>query len=148
MRAWRQYALAAALSVIAACHVGPQVDKTDLGVKPQGANAVVALTGKARTKKVEYEGELLDVRGAGVLMLIQGTTELDPRIVLIPWDRINRAATTDKPVIVVRPTHGEKQRRTATDNLRNVSRFPQGLSAELTNRLLARYGQSALDTIE
>lgn len=148
MSAWRTLAVFLAAPALAACHVGPQVDKSDLGVSAYGANVDVELSRKAGAKRVEHNGELLEVRDDGLLILTHEEADIDPRIALIPWSTIHRAGTSDLPGIAVRMSQGDSQRKASTDKLRNVSRYPQGLSPELTGRLLARYGQSKPDTLE
>jgi len=148
MSVWRTLAVFLAALAVAACHVGPQVNKSDLGVSAYGANVDVELTRKVRAKRVEYNGELLEVRDDGLLILTHEEVDTDPRIALIPWSTIYRAGTSDLPGIAVRMSQGDSQRKASTDKLRNVSRYPQGLSPGLTDRLLARYGQSNPDTLE
>ena len=140
--------VALAATWLSACHVGPQIDETDLGRQPHGASVVVELAEKAKAKRIEHRGELLDVRDDGLVVLVSEVSEAGPRIVLIPWSKIHRASASELSGIAVRTSQGGNQRKASIEELRNVSRFPQGLSPELIERLLTRYGQTALDTIE
>lgn len=141
-------ALALAILTTAGCHVGPQIDQTDLGRKPHGAAVVVQLKAKPMAKKAEHQGELLEVRDDGLVLLEEEGVSGAPRIVLIPWDNVHRASASDLPGIAVRTSQGAAQRATSTEALRNVSRFPQGLSPTLAGQLLARYGQSEVETLD
>ncbi len=140
--------VALAATWLSACHVGPQIDDTNLGRQPHGASVVVELAEKANAKRIEHRGELLDVRDDGLVVLASEASEAGPRIVLIPWSKIHRASASDLSGIAVRTSQGDNQRNASIEELRNVSRFPQGLSPELIERLLIRYGQTALDSIE
>lgn len=148
MSARRQLALALVMLALSACHVGPQVEQTDVGRKPYGADVVVQLKEKANSKRVEHSGELLEVRSDGLVVLAGKDAEDEARIIFVPWSRIYRAAANDLPGIAVRTSQGESQQEASTADLRNVSRFPQGLSPELTNQLLAHYGQSAIQKVD
>ncbi len=134
--------------LVAACHVGPQIDQSGLGRQPQGAKVDVELTTKTKSKRVERRGELLEVRDDGLVILGRQDADNGPRVVLIPWQMIYRASASDLPGIAVRASQGDSQRQASTEELRNVSRFPQGLSAELMSQLLGRYGQSTLEAIQ
>ena len=136
------------VAVLAACHVGPQIDQKNIGRQPQGASVVVELTEKAQSKRIEHSGELLEVRDDGLVVLTEKDAQNDSRIILIPWGKVYRARASDLPGIAVRTSQGDSQRRASTDELRNVSRFPQGLSPELTDQLLTRYGQPTVDTVD
>jgi len=141
-------ALALAILPIAGCHVGPQIEQTDLGRKPHGAAVVVQLKAKPMAKKAEHQGELLAVRDDGLVLLKEEGVSGAPRIVLIPWNIVYRASAIDLPGVAVRTSQGAAQRGKSTETLRNVSRFPQGLSPTLAGQLLARYGQSEVKTLE
>ena len=137
-----------AILLIAGCHVGPQVDQSDIGRKPHGASVIVQLKAKPMAKKAEHQGELLEVRDDGLVLLREEGVSGMPRVVLIPWGSVYRASASDLPGIAVRTSQGAAQRETSTEALRNVSRFPQGLSPTLAERLLAHYGQSKIETLD
>ncbi|MGI9233969.1 MAG: hypothetical protein ACR2RD_10100 [Woeseiaceae bacterium] len=139
---------AIAVMLLASCHVGPQIEQSDLGRHPQGASILVKLPKTPGSKKIEYRGELLDVRDDGLVIVVEDDTDEGIRVVLIPWGKIDRVRPTDLPGIEVRASQGKRMRAASTEELRNVSRFPQGLSPELTTNLLRHYGQSTLETIE
>lgn len=148
MRTCSRLAIVVAVLLLASCHVGPQIVESDLGRHPQGADVLVELIEKAGSKRIEYRGELLDVRDDGLVVAIDDDADEGIRVGLIPWGKIHRASTTELPGIAVRTSQGASQREASTAELRNVSRFPQGLSPELMTRLLLHYGQSTLGTFE
>ncbi len=142
----RRIALALAALVFAACHVGPQVEQMDVARKPFGAMIDVEL--KSQAKKTKLQGELLEVRDDGLIILKEKEAGTTARLLLIPWTRIKRAGASELPGIAVRTSHGDRQRNASIEELRNVSRFPQGLTSDLTRQLMSHYGQTTLDTIE
>ena len=121
----------AALLLLAGCHFGPDV--ADFPPATQGAGAAVRLARRGWN----LAGELRAVRDTAVLVR-DGS-----RLVLVPWARVQ--------VIELRPRLGvyEVGYRRPNDEtyryLRLVSRFPQGLTPELENALLAALGRSAIE---
>ena len=142
----RHTVLVSALLALAACHVGPQGEQTDIGRQPYGAMIDVEIG--ARGEKTRRQGELLEVRDDGLVILMDTEADAAERMALIPWARIKRASASELPGIAVRTSQGDSQRKASIEKLRNVSRFPQGLTPDLANQLLAHYGQTTLDTIE
>ena len=135
-------------TLISACRVGPQLDKTEIGQQPHGANVTVELISKGGNKRVEHIGELIDVRNDGLVIGIRSNKHDGIRLAFIPWDVIFVARPTDWPGYVVRHSHGEARRKESIRKQQNISRFPQGLSPELLKELLAHSGQTELETIE
>lgn len=136
--------------MLAACHVGPQVDEagSDLGRQPQGAYVTVAMNRKVDGQRTEHQGELLVVRDDGLVILTPKIEPNDSSVVLIPWSTIYRARANERPKYSVLTSKGDSQLAASIDKLRLLSRFPQGLSVELTEQLLAHYDQAALGTLE
>ena len=133
---------------ISACHVGPQLDKSEIGQQPHGANVTVELMSKGGKKRTEHNGELIDVRDDGLVLGIRTDTDDSIRYVFVSWDVIFVARPADWPGYVVRHSHGEARRKESISKQRNISRFPQGLSPELLEEMLAHTGQPELETIE
>lgn len=150
MSALRVLLLALTGTVLAACHVGPQIDDADpyLGRQPQGAQVIVNMNKKADGRRIEYHGELLDVRDDGLVVLAPKNEQSDASVVLVLWSEIYRTRASELPGFAMRTTQGGSQRKSSIEELRNVSRFPQGLSARLTEQLLAHYGQTAFGSLE
>lgn len=148
MSARRVLLLALAGSLLTACHVGPQIDESSIGRQPHGAQLLVALNGQVAGKRIEYQGELLDVRDEGLVVLAQKDEQNDSRMFLIPWNRIFGVDATDHKGVKMRASYAVNRRKASVEKLRNVSRFPQGLSPELAGKLLAHHGQTALGTLD
>ena len=144
----RATALIVITTLIGACHVGPQLDNTSIGRQPYGANVAVEVTRKDEKKRTEHTGELVEVQEDGLLIAIRSDASDDPRIAFVPWIMVYSAKATDWPGFAMRNSQGDTQRAESIEKLRTISRFPQGLSAELLDRLLANSGQTAVDNIE
>jgi hypothetical protein len=116
--------------LLAGCSIGPRGETTTLALSPRGAQIeLVTLNGELR-------GELLEMRGDGVVLLT-GANQL----MLVDYDAVRRATVENGP----RGLTGTSMRSgRALERLRRVSRFPQGLSSEVEARLLSAYGQSSL----
>lgn len=114
----------------AACHVGPSAGSVAAERGPFGA------AGELRLGATELKGELVAVRDSGLIILPVGGT-----ITYVPFSRIDQGRFAHVPASLHNrepPTPEER------DALRLGSRFPQGLSPDLEQRLLAAYGQAAL----
>ena len=147
-RRLKGHVLVLASLLIAACHVGPEIEYSNLGRDPKGASVQVQLTTKTGGKRTKHRGELLEVRDDALVVVVPEPTAAGARLVRIPWNLIYRVKAVDLPGIAVRTSQGDAKRADSTDKLRIVSRFPQGLTAEQSDQLLAHYGQSAMVTIE
>jgi hypothetical protein len=107
------------------------------------------------TSAAEFAGELIEIRAAGLVLLSEhvmslprsGTTTAERRLRLIPYGAIqaSRFEQLDPRLYIIDGrTPPDKER----DRLRLVSRFPQGLSAEVLSQLLKAYGQTELAGIQ
>jgi hypothetical protein len=148
MSALRVFLFALAGALLGACHVGPQIDDSKIGRLPQGVNVLVELTRIVDGPRGEYQGELLEVREDGLVVLTPNDTQSAARIILIPWNRVYSAEATNLSGVKLRDNYSRERRKKSIETMRNTSRFPQGLSAELTSQLLAHYGQTALGTLD
>jgi len=120
----------ALLLAVNACHIGASAGSVAAERGPFGAAAELNLGA------TELKGELVAVRDSGLIMLPAGG-----RITFVPFSRIAEGRFAHVPASL----HGRqpptpKER----DALRVASRFPQGLSPDLEQRLLAAYGQATL----
>jgi hypothetical protein len=121
------------VALLAGCNVGPRGDATALALSPRGA--LIELV----TRSGELEGELLEVRDDGVVLLTGAG-----QVTLVAHDAVRRATVENGP----RGLTGFNMRSGPTrERLRRLSRFPQGLSPEVEARLLSTYGQSSLVVI-
>ena len=122
----------AALCSIACFHFGPTADKFPLATGPNGATVTVQTTSQSAT------GELLAVRDDGVVFL------RGPKLAIAPFGDLRSvkvAMLSDYSIGAGTPPPDRRARLNA------VSRYPQGISAELQRKLLAQSGQTALDVL-
>jgi len=120
--------------VLAGCSNLPGVHQLDLARYPDGIRVQVTLTRAWDRERVD--GELLSVLDPGLLVLHRST------LVLCPWDRVKRVDFVDRefgPVRLKARAPAQKSR----EALSRVSRYPQGLSAEVRDALLRLHGQTA-----
>ena len=122
------------------CHLGPRLDRYPVAVRPEGVT--VAASGRHGS----IQGELLEVRDAGVVLLVTPVGGGASRVVLLPYVAIREARLlglhkNDTLRDGQPPAAGQRQR------FRKLSRFPQGLSEELMRQLLDAYGQAELERI-
>jgi hypothetical protein len=61
--------LSLAVAFLSACHLGPQIKDLDLANNPAGATVEVQVLPEEGRGKLEFEGELLEIRDDGVVFL-------------------------------------------------------------------------------
>ncbi len=125
---------------LTACHSGPSVKDFAPAIGPNGIRADLRLRG------VRVEGELLEVKDSGLLVLRkkrapagQPPTQVVTLVALaaIRSGRFERYGT-----LIV---NGAPAVKGALEKLRLVSRFPAGITPELRAALLAAHGQTEPD---
>jgi hypothetical protein len=124
---------AAAMAIVllaAGCRLGTTVPKFVPAVAPEGVRATLVLgTGRV-------VGELLAVTDSALVVRRYTAT---PPIALVPYKAIHRSSFHQVGAAL---EGGHPPRAEAREKLRLVSRFPQGLSPDLMQRLLSGYGQT------
>lgn len=121
------------------CHMGPRLGRYPVAVRPEG----VTVAASARHGRIQ--GELLEVRDAGLVLLITPAGGR-ARVVLLPYAAIREARLQDmdkKDTL----RDGQPPAARQSERFRSVSRFPQGLSEALLRQLLDAYGQAELERI-
>jgi hypothetical protein len=120
---------------------GTVLDKFPVAKRPEGGIVLI------KTNKSEQSGELLAVRDDGIIVAhpyFPGMREIDrslsQKVQLYPYSSIVALQITARRSIIKRrvPTPD------VLEQLRLISRFPQGLSPELMNKLLKAHGQTEL----
>jgi hypothetical protein len=140
MRRDRVGAIAGPLALVivcAGCAVGARLAKFPLAHGPEGATAEITVGTKA------VQGELLEVRPDGMLLLT-GMAPVGRRLLVVGYDVPRKA---DFPVVGETLPRGSAPGAAQRERLRLVSRFPQGVSADLLKRLLQDCGQAEPDTL-
>ena len=111
-----------------ACHLGGRVDRFAPAKQPAGVALTFWLRGGATG-----QGELLAVQDTALVVLAQDT------VTLVPYRVLTAGRFSQVGELTETPPPGD-----FAEKLRQVSRFPQGLTPEMLTRLLAAYGQSTL----
>lgn len=123
-----------------ACHVGHSVKEFAPAFGPNGILTDLQLKG------VRVEGELLEVRDSGLLVLWKKR---------VPAGQQQRLVVTSVPLAAIRSgrfdlygtliVNGAPAAKNSLERLRLVSRFPKGLTPELRAALLTAHGQTEPD---
>lgn len=129
------------LAVVGACHVGPQVSEIAALRVPHGATVEIVVKEKGSRRKSRYEGELIEVSDAGLLLELE--REDGRHLVLAHWRELDKLQATELDGFLMRSSDSPERREELMAEYRLISRFPQGLSDELRSRLLAAYNQDA-----
>jgi len=137
-----------------ACSVGTQVGSFHPANEPGGAHVALRMqpgeTASRELVAVTVEGELLAVRDTALLIVRQAPNgSLAPpaaRVVLVPLRGIRQG---EFPQLHGSPRihAGRFEPAEALAQVRLVSRYPQGVSDELLQALLAVYQQTQLDVL-
>jgi hypothetical protein len=125
--------LAAIISLGSACVFGPHVGSFGPANSPSG----VATTLRVRPNTVT--AELLEVRDSG-LVVLNGRT-----VTFVPYHAIDVGTFKQRGVVLM---DGKSPSKDERNELRLVSRFPQGLTPETERRLLDAYRQSSIVVLD
>ncbi len=129
------------LGLLAGC-VGLKVDAFPPARRPEG----VGINGST-TRQGSFTGELLEVRDAGLLLLlVPPATATTKRLVLLPYGAIHEARC-DRLGTHYELRDGQPPTAATRERLQRVSRFPQGLSDPVLRTLLDAYGQPEIEQV-
>jgi len=150
----RRWASLIATAWLLACSVGTKVGSFRPAKEPGGARIALRMyPGETATRErvaVAVEGELLAVRDTALLILRDGpsggVTPPAPRVVLVPLRGI-RVGEFQQLHGSPRIEAGRFHPAEALAQVRLVSRYPQGVSDDLLQALLAVYHQTQLDVL-
>lgn len=127
---------------LGACHVGPQIDEMRMPVSPNGADVLVKVRTAGAKSENEYRGELLEANDDGLLVGLRSDSSNRPQMAFVPWKIIYSAEATEVKGIRARVRVQGQTHDNSAEKFRHISRFPQGLSPELRDALLANFGQT------
>jgi hypothetical protein len=131
---------------LTACTVGPTLAEFKPAHSPAGVHTRVNVHRNIlRDNKVA--GELLAVQGDGLLILSQEPVLPDTsgaRLVLVPF-RMMRSIRIEQVGSFSIKSEGKEMDESRKARLQMLSRYPQGVSDELLQKLLASHVQSAVD---
>jgi hypothetical protein len=117
---------------LAHCAVGPRVENFKPAQQPSGVEATLNFDGAT------LKAELLEVRETALVVLN------DSKVMLIPYRIIRRGEFLQTGISI---REGNPPSATDREQLRLLSRFPQGLSPSMLNSLLAAYRQEKLTVL-
>jgi hypothetical protein len=124
--------------VVCTCSLGQSADDFAPAQGPRGVSTVLKVTNEGRT--LELKGELLAVPDSGLFVLTDNAVPGQPgahTVVFAPWSWIQ---TGNFEQMAVKVKKGRPPSTSQKEILSRVSRFPQGISAELLVELLTAYG--------
>lgn len=120
------------LVVVAGCGMGPTTRNFAPATGPRGIATDLRVKWGPRGR---VQGEVLEVQDTALMILSANRLVLVP-IRVIQYGRFSRRGTM---------IENGKAHRGTLDELRQVSRFPDGMRPEIKARLLAAYGQTEPD---
>ena len=128
-----------------ACTIGMSTREFKLAGSPHGVRTAVSTAGG------EFEGELIEVRDASVVILEDGASAGGPgvraqRLRMTPFSAIRLAKFEQRPALRLRD--GKPPSAAMRERLRLVSRFPYGMSPAVERDLLKAYGQDSFAGLE
>ena len=121
------------LAVTSACKVGPSVETYTAARSPEGIRV------DARTRGDSIRGEVIDVRDTALVALSGG------RLVLVPWALLRDVRFTGLTLL---PRQGRSLTAQHRALVKQLSRFPQGMTPEIEARFLAHLKQDRIGIIE
>jgi len=133
---------------LSACHVGPQIKDLDLAHNPEGATVEVQVLPTEGRNKLEFEGELLEIRDDGIVFSGATANDSADEIIFVAWSRAARVKATEFGGYSASVGRSLEWSPETKERFRLVSRFPQGISAEIMDGLLARHRQEELRRFE
>ena len=116
------------------CMIGPTHRSYTPASKPAGVHTTL------ETTQQTLHAELLEVQDNALLVLKDGR-----ELLLVPYQSIRRGTFEQPKSVTLRqsvPSPGTR------NQLRLLSRFPQGVSPQLLDSLLSAYGQAQLQVVE
>ena len=140
-----RYSLIGSILLFSSCQIGPSVDTY---LKPNGPNAELELQSGLRVKGISrglsrrVVHELLEINDQGLLMVASG------KIVLIEYDALLSYKYKKEKLIFMRKHTPETIKSRIMElgegSIGLLVRFPQGVSSDVLEELLAAYNQDTL----
>jgi hypothetical protein len=133
---------------LSACHVGPQIKDLDLANNPEGATVEVQVLPADGQDKLKFEGELLEIRDDGIIFSGASADDADDELVFVAWSRAARVRATEFGGYRAEIGRSLEWSTETKERFRLISRFPQGISPEIMESLLAAHRQEKLRRFE
>jgi hypothetical protein len=131
-----------------ACHVGPQIKDLDLANNPEGATVEVQVLPADDQDKQKFEGELLEIRDDGIVFSGASSDDADDELIFVAWSRAARVRATEFGGYRAEVGRSLEWSAETKERFRLISRFPQGISPEIMDGLLAAHRQEELRRFE
>jgi hypothetical protein len=129
---------------LSACHVGPQIKDLDLANNPEGATIEVQVSSAEGQGKLKYEGELLEIRDDGIVFSGASADDAEDALIFVAWSRAARVRATEFGGYRAEVGRSLEWSADTKERFRLISRFPQGISPEIMDGLLAAHSQEQL----
>lgn len=136
-----------AVFFLGGCHTGPMIHKLEEPRQPFGANVEIEVSQTGTSRSLDYEGELIEVSDDGLVFASRSIAGAPSRVTFAPWPRIRSVEATELPGYKSTRRGSKSHRPESIEEMRIVSRFPQGLSPELMEKLLASFDQVTIDSL-
>ena len=133
---------------MSACHVGPQIKDLDLANNPEGATVEVQVSAAEGQDKLKFEGELLEIRDDGIVFSGASADDADDELIFVAWSRAARVRAIEFGGYRAEVGRSLEWSAETKERFRLISRFPQGISAEIMDGLLAAHRQEGLRRFE
>lgn len=133
---------------MSACHVGPQITDLDLAHNPDGATVEVQIFVSEGRGRMKFEGELLEIRSEGLVFSGSDANESVDEVIFVAWNRARRVKAFKFGGYDATIGQSLEWKPAAKERFRLISRFPQGISPEIMNGLLAAHRQEELRRFE
>jgi len=140
--------LSMAVVSLSACHVGPQIKDLDLANNPEGATVEVQVLPTEGRDKLKFEGELLEIRDDGIVFSGTSADDAANEVIFVAWSRATRVRATEFGGYKAEIGRSLEWSAETKERFRLVSRFPQGISPEIMDSLLAAHRQEELRRFE
>ena len=133
---------------LSACHVGPQIQDLDLAHNPEGATVEVQVSPLEGKGKLKFEGELLEIRDDGIVFSGAEANDSADEVIFVAWSRATRVKATKFGGYTATVGRSLEWGTETKERFRLISRFPQGISSEVMDGLLASHRQEELRRFE
>jgi hypothetical protein len=133
---------------LSACHVGPQIKDLDLAHNPEGATVEVQVSPLEGRNKLKFEGELLEIRDDGIVFSGADAKDSADEIIFVAWSRATIVKAIQFGGYSAAMGRSLEWSPETKERFRLISRFPQGISSEIMDGLLAAHRQEELRRFE
>jgi hypothetical protein len=128
--------------------VGPQIKDLDLANNPEGATVEVEVSLTDGQDKLKFEGELLEIRDDGIVFSGASAEDAEDLLIFVAWKSAVRVRATEFGGYRAEVGRSLEWSHDTKERFRLISRFPQGITPEIMDGLLAAHRQEQLRRFE